>query len=185
MEVGTSFGKNFLQVANACSKATLVGLDIENISPVLNSYLMNSQKINEWDTVKNSLKKNKSSFTRYQQKTNDNTVFYLSGDVFDENSWKNLEGMKFNTIFSDAFHTPEALLHEYKMLEKYDLIDSEEFIIVFDDLGGDMTTSFFKIFNNLYEKYNLHFNQRFIIPLRGWLGVNEDNHQVGFIVHLN
>ncbi len=183
LELGTSFGKNFIQVAHAISNSCLVGFDLEIISPVLEGFLVSKQQLDSWKTKEPSLKTDPSSLTAYTQKTNNNTVLYLSGDIYDEKSWERLEGMKFNMLFSDASHYPDAILHEYCMLIKYDLIDPDEFIFIWDDLGGAMTTAFMNIFELLSKKYDLEPTDGFIIPLRGWLGVNEPHHNVGIILH--
>lgn len=194
LELGTSFGKNFLQVAHAVANSTLVGYDIENISPIMESILTNKTVLDEWSTpcilgegpwnsTYHTLKKGNSSLSLYSQKTNNNTVLYLSGDVLDEQSWQRLQGRKFNLIFSDACHDPKALLYEYKMLEKYDLIDSNEFIFIWDDLGGAMTDAFMQIFDILRTKNQLQEYQGFVVQLRGWLGTHIHHHNIGIIMH--
>jgi hypothetical protein len=184
LELGTSFGKNFLQVAHAISHSTLVGFDFEKISPAMKRFLINDTEIATWNSLcKDSFKKDQPSLTRYNQITHENTVYYLNADLFDEGAWQRLHGMKFNMIFSDALHTPEALLNEYQMLTKYDLIDPDECIFVWDDLGGEMTKMFMCIFDMLGKKYQLSMEQGFVIPLRGWLGTHMHHHNVGIILH--
>jgi hypothetical protein len=146
LEIGVSVGKNFFQLLNALNNAGLTGFDIEEINPVLADRL-SSMSRTEWPTPSDSIKKTPSSLSTYTFDTK--KVNYLSADVWDANSWSKLEGNKFNLVFSDALHTPQAILFEFEMLVKYRLLD-ERFVIVWDDLVGKMRNSFFKII----RKYN-------------------------------
>lgn len=180
LEMGVSCGKNFFQIMNFLHNATLVGYDFEFINPTLERWLQNHKNLDEWATMPNSMKKTNSAFHQYSYESN--LIYYLNGDVFDENSWKRLQGLKFNLIFSDAYHTPEALLNEYVMVNKFDLLDEEEFIFIWDDLGGDMTNAFNKIFDLMKIRYDLPNNAKAIVQVRGWLGMNEQYHNVGIIM---
>lgn len=175
LEIGVSVGKNFFQLLNALDSARFSALDIEEINPVLAGKLSKGAKT-EWDTPPGSIKKNKSSLSAFQYKSN--TVSYLSGDVWDTNSWAKLEGNKFNLVFSDALHTPKAILFEFEMLVKYGLL-ADKFVIVWDDLVGKMTNSFFKIF----RKYNKVYQVKdiYLLEINGWVGQNEGPHSVGII----
>jgi len=179
-ELGVSVGKNFLQITNSLYNSLLVGFDIEEINPNLEEHFKKKSFV-EWETSTRSIKKSNSSLTEYIDENNSNIVKYLSGDILDENSWQKLNGHKFNLIFSDALHDPNALLFEFKMIQKYKLLNNDEFIIMWDDLGGEMTISFMKIWFELKRKYNLRKKNMFMINLRGWLGVNEAYHTYGVI----
>ena len=115
---------------SAYGKGQFTGFDIEEINPVLESQLQFLNR-EEWSTPSRSIKKGSSSMKSYQ--FGNSTVRYMSADVWDENSWARLKGQKFNMVFSDALHTPKAILFEFEMLVKYDLLDSQ-FIIFWDDL---------------------------------------------------
>jgi hypothetical protein len=184
LEMGVSVGKNFYQVLNYLKNSQLVGFDIENINPVLEKLLTEGKTAEQWNTIEKSMKKDLSSKKTYKYPSNNNSVQYISGDVWDENSWKRLEGNKFNMIFSDAVHSPEALIFEHDMLKKYNLIDDEEFVILWDDLGDDMTKSFDIISNDLKKNYDLKKNNIMILPLSGWLGINEHKHEIGIIINI-
>lgn len=184
LELGVSVGKNFFQVLNYLKNSNLVAFDIENINPVLESFMYDKLILHEWDTMNGSIRKEKSTLSSYNA-TNNNQVMYLSGDIWDEKSWLRLSGKKFNLIFSDAFHSPDALMYEYNMLKKYELLDSEEFIIMWDDLGGEMTKAFMEICNDLRSEFQLHKSACFILPLNGWIGVNWNQHNVGIILKVN
>ena len=183
-ELGVSVGKNFYQITNFLKNSNLTGFDIEEINPILEGFFRKVNRV-EWETMKGSMKKKKSSLTTYFYEPNNNQIKYLSGDIFDENSWRRLSGDKYNIIFSDAFHTPEALLYEYEMIKKYGLIDDEEFILIWDDLNGEMETSFNKIWFDLRKKYNLKENNKYRIGLNGWLGQNEFVHEIGIVTKFN
>ena len=175
LEIGVSVGKNFFQLLNALNNASFTAFDIEEINPVLADRLTRGLRT-EWDTPSDSIKKNRSSLSQFSY--NNKAVNYLSADVWDTNSWAKMEGNKFNIVFSDALHTPQAILFEFEMLVKYRLLD-ERFIIVWDDLVGKMKQSFFKII----RKYNTVYDIKdiYLLDINGWVGENEAPHTVGLI----
>jgi len=75
-------------------------------------------------------------------------IYYLAGDIYDESCWSKLQGRKFNIIFSDALHIPDAPLYEFKMLKKYNLL-ADKFMIFWDDLNHGLERSFIHIFDEL------------------------------------
>lgn len=174
-EIGVSVGKNFFQLINGRERGEFIGFDIEDINPVLEKRLSYTG-IHDWDTPGNSIKKTKSSFKEYSYNTK--KVGYLSADVWDENSWSKLNGKKFNVVFSDALHTPKAILFEFEMLAKYKLLDSK-FIIIWDDLVGNMKKSFYKIIKKYNERYGI--KDIYLLEINGWVGQNESPHSVGII----
>ena len=175
LEIGVSVGKNFHQMMNIEVPASITGFDIEEINPILKNILTEKEKIT-WSTPSKSIKKTDSSLTSfYHQST---PVEYLCADVWDTNSWQKLENRKFNLIFSDALHTPEAILFEFEMIVKYGLLD-DKFIIVWDDLVGKMKNAFFKII----KKYDKTFGIQdvYLLNVNGWVGQHEQQHSVGII----
>ncbi len=175
LEIGVSVGKNFFQIINAFEKANMVGFDIEEINPILERELQLLSK-KEWNTKSGSLKTNKSSIKEFSYKSN--KVAYVSGDVWDEGSWRQLKENKFNLIFSDALHSPEALLFEFEMIFKYDLL-ADKFIIFWDDLEGRMQNSFFKIIKKYDKEYLI--KDVYLLKVNGWIGENERRHTVGIV----
>lgn len=176
LEIGVSVGKNFFQLLNGHkNNAKLTGFDIEEINPVLEKSLALKGKT-EWNTPGNSIKKTLSSFKKYDFQGME--VDYLCADVWDENSWEKLKGKKFNLVFSDALHTPKAILFEFEMMVKYDLLD-EKFIIVWDDLVGKMQHSFYKIIKKYDKKYQI--KDIYLLSINGWVGQHEGPHSVGII----
>lgn len=178
-EIGVSVGKNFFQMINAHEKGQFIGFDIEEINPVLEQRLtLKNRQI--WETPSRSIKKNQSSLKTYQFRGTE--VSYLSADVWDENSWAKLKGYKFNMVFSDALHTPQAILFEFEMLVKYDLLD-DQFVIFWDDLVGKMKNSFYKIIRKYDKVYKIQ--DIYLLNINGWVGENEAAHTVGVISSFN
>jgi len=175
LEIGVSVGKNFFQLLNTLGPAGLNAFDIEEINPVLAGKLEKGPR-SEWDTPSSSIKKNKSSLSEFTYR--DKKIEYISADVWDRNSWGRMEGKKFNLVFSDALHAPQAILFEFEMLVKYGLLD-QKFIIIWDDLVGKMQRSFFRIIKKYNEVYGI--KEVFLIDINGWVGENEGPHSVGII----
>lgn len=175
LEIGVSVGKNFFQVLNAPGDARLTCFDIEEINPIIERKLTFNHIV-EWETPANSIKKSKSSLKTYT--FNRSEVKYLCADVWDENSWSKLKDSRFNLVFSDALHTPEAILFEFEMLFKYNLLD-EKFVIVWDDLVGKMKNSFYKIIRKYNKVYKLQ--DIYLLSINGWVGEHESPHSVGII----
>lgn len=123
-------------------------------------------------------------YTRSRYQLGSNSITYLSADIMDEASWKALAGQQFNLIFSDAFHSPDALLWEIRMLLKYNLINKKRFVIMWDDLGGHMTEGFLKIKKILVHEGYIKSSNAYIIKTNGWLGQNWPKHQVGIITNM-
>jgi hypothetical protein len=175
LEIGVSVGKNFFQMLNASSSGTFYAFDIEEINPVLSHKLSFAGK-EEFPSPAKSIKKIPSSVSSYSYNGND--VKYISADVWDENAWKKMQGRKFNMVFSDALHTPAAILFEFEMLVKYDLL-ADNFIICWDDLVGKMVNSFYRIIKKYDKTYNL--KDIYLMSINGWIGKNEAPHSVGMI----
>ena len=177
LEIGVSVGKNFFQLLNAnpLAKGKFTGFDIEEINPVIERKLDLKDRT-EWVTPATSIKKIPSSLKRYGYGGKE--VSYLSADVWDVNSWSRLEGNKFNLIFSDALHTPEAILFEFEMLVKFGLL-GERFVIVWDDLVGKMERSFHKIIRKYNEVYGIR--DIYLVKINGWVGEHEGAHTVGIL----
>lgn len=179
LEIGVSVGKNFFQMLHADVPGKFTAFDIESINPVLERQF-EKQQHNTWVTPASSIKKTDSSLTTY--KFHEKTIEYICADVWDETSWKKMQGSKFNLVFSDALHTPQAILFEFEMLVKYKLLD-DKFIIVWDDLVGKMKNSFFRII----KKYDSSFGIQdvYFLNVNGWVGQHEPPHSVGLISNFN
>ena len=182
LETGVSVGKNFCQLLRAGKLRTLTGFDIEEIHPNLSTRLTQGGR-EEWSPSPGSLKRPPSSLTKFTDHVSGNRVRYLAGDVFDEACWARLADRPFNFIFSDALHRPEGLMFEWKMIQKYNLLDRDEFVMIWDDLGGYMTLAFDRITEQAASIVGPCLKLSF--KMRGWMGTNEYPHEVGILAKLS
>lgn len=197
LEIGVSVGKSIFQIIEYAlqntKKFSINGLDIEKINPILKELIdtkTSKYSKNEFDSdrdIKNQLQKcnlfkEKNSISKWLF-DNQNSVTYYEANEFDKNIWKSMK-TKYNIIFSDAMHIPNALLEEYSFLKDNNLIDYKKFIYCFDDLendkNGGMWQSVLKIFEDLKKTTNqeLYINHYLV---NGWLGNNEYPHNFGVI----
>lgn len=181
LEIGVSVGKNFLPMTQQVRSGRLVAFDIEEMTPLLRERLAPQSRVT-WPTQAGSLKINDSSLTECASSGSSASISYLCGDVFDEASWARLDGERFNMVFSDAFHSGEALMHEHEMLLKHGLLDDDELVMAWDDLGGEMTAAFDEICRRLRRVRRGARSDHFIAPFKGWLGDNWGAHEVGFFI---
>lgn len=181
LELGVSVGKNLLQVASNFQQASITGFEIESCNPVL-EHFFTPVSVEQVDKGNSAFESKRYTRSRYQ--LGSNNITYLSADIMDEASWKALVGQQFNLIFSDAFHSPDALLWEIRMLLKYNLINKQRFVIMWDDLGGHMTEGFLKIKKILVREGYIKSSNAYIIKTNGWLGQNWPKHEVGIITNI-
>jgi hypothetical protein len=181
LEMGVSVGKNFAQSLHALQNATLCALDIEEINPTLEKFLT-SRSVTEIPDPIASIRKAPVRVSDYAFPSRSNTVRYIAGDGMHEISWQPLAGRKFNILFSDMLHEPEGLLFENEMIKKLDLIDGDEFVMAWDDLGGTMEVAFRRIAADLRRRYGQLLVTT--VPVRGWLGRNEFHHNIGLVLKL-
>ena len=140
------------------------------------------------DTFRNYTGKKRrkvSSLTRYAFPECNNVVDYLSGNKYRYETWKRLQGRKFNLVFSDAHHRPESIMSELDMFERLDLLDSAEFAILWDDLGGQMSEAFLSIADRLKARYKLHNGCAGIVRVRGSYCNEAGPHKVGYVFKLD
>jgi hypothetical protein len=180
LELGVSVGKNFFQMLRQLQSADMVGLDIEDINPVLAGFLV-EQGRSEWPTMTGSLRKRPSHITEYAFPPNNNRVRYIAGDVFDDRTWMSLKGEKFNLLFSDAYHSGDALKREWDWIVRLELIDETGFAFVWDDLDSrDMQQAFEGVAGEMTERFKMSKSDVGISRCRGWLGTKEPPHTIGF-----
>lgn len=183
LELGVGVGKTLWQACHFLRGAHITAFDIEDINPTLKRHLGATRLISRWPTMEGSLRKAGSHLHELRGSPNRNQVRYLCGDIHDEAAWKHLAGQRFNLLFSDAVHSPDALRFEFEMLSKYDLIDGDAFVMLWDDLGGAMTDAFWRIWRALKERHHLHDDCMYLGLANGWLGKNEGPHLVGLVQH--
>lgn len=181
LELGVSVGKNFYQLMNVWEKASIVGFDIENINPTIEQNLELESKQKFKLGIK-SIRTEDGYFNHYTH--NSNKVSYLAGDIYDETCWQKLQGKRFNVIFSDALHDPKALLFEYEMIKKYNLLD-DDFLFFWDDLNHGLEKSFYSVSKDLKNKYELTKENIFLVKVNGWLGQHEISHDVGLVTNID
>lgn len=70
-----------------------------------------------------------------------------------------------------------------EFITKFDMVDENNFLIWYDDLGNDMTKAFIDNFFALQKKLPFLSEKKNIglLRARGWLGVNEYHHLNGLI----
>ena len=149
LEIGVSVGKNLLQIDRQLRGARLVGLDIEELNPILKNQFSDCVIVTEASapylvkTRSKGLLEKRTSLKRLTSAERGNVFEYLNGDQFLDSTWALLEGKKFNLILSDAFHSGEALRAEFGYLLKYELIDQNCCVMLWDDLeNDDLQTAF-------------------------------------------
>lgn len=159
LEIGSSVLKNFLQIKNYIENSNLIAYDINEINPDLKD-------------------------TFYENK-NQNTTKYFKGDVLNEEDtkdFKNFIKLKFNIIFSDALHEPEAVYSEYENIYKNLLED--KFIIYFDDLDFPEIKKTVKKIRLDLLKSNETVNF-YTFKVYGWIGQYEKMHLNGILTNIN
>ncbi len=183
LEIGVSVLKTFFQMANFFRESNLYAYDINFINPMIEKQF---DKINNHEEILEQKGVNQYNFK-------DNNIFYFRGDVFKvkqlEKFKNNVLDGKVDILFSDAHHSFEGLMSEYKNLI-YDIL-SDKFILYYDDLKFhgptnkriDMTDAFFLISRELKKK-NKNLTVA-LLDVNGWLGNHEHKHTNGIITTLN
>lgn len=183
LEIGVSVGKNFFQMLNSFENASLTGFEIEDMNPPLRAVL-DSKNTETWEKKPDSIKKSPPTLSHYTFDEKGHKITYLCADVFDEASWERLAGQKFNVLFSDAFHDAASLFHEYKMMQKYDLI-ADDFMFFWDDLHFDMEDAFVEIAQDLGKKRGFGKEKVHLFKTSGWIGDNEPPHPIGLVTNIS
>jgi hypothetical protein len=171
LEIGVSVGKNFLQICRQFPDAISVGLDVEEVSPVLQSQFASPAL--EWqsdtpysvDTFSGERREKRASITRLSK-----NVSYLSADLFRNDTWALLKGQTFNVILSDAVHNPDAVRAEMQHLLRHGVIDQVRFAMVWDDLWGAMQDAFMDNVKELCKMFNRGDEAIKIFKLHGSYG---------------
>ena len=181
LEIGLSVGRNLWQVMHSCKGATLFGLDMDNLYPVVRSRLQPiSRRI--IPTQHKSVRIGEPQMEEFHHSATSNSICILSGDEFDGNVWSTLQGKKFNLLFSDAMHTPDALLYEWGKLQSLQLLDPEGFTMIWDDLQAKgMPGAFETICRDACRNMGMRSDQCALLHVPGWIGRHELPHRVGII----
>lgn len=187
LEIGVSVGKNIMQVINApVNFNEIVGFEIEKINPVLANeldFISEEKWIDKGREMPYIEVAEKDSTMSIFKNKKGVTVKYLSANLWLEENWEKLaqSGEKFNIIFSDADHNPKAILHEFEMFNKYNLL-ADKFVIVWDDINGLMDNAFRIIHRQNKDRHNILEYK--LIRVGGWLGNNyPTKHHVGIMAN--
>lgn len=144
LEIGVSVGKTFLQMCRQFPTAQMTGLDVEAINPALLKFFPEPTTVwSDAQTYPVDTLSGRPFDKRASMISLGDNVRYLSADQFRHETWEQLAGSKFNFVFSDGVHTPEALRAELRFLIDCDLIDRERFVMFWDDLWGEPMQSAF------------------------------------------
>jgi hypothetical protein len=167
LEIGVSVGKNFYAMSQALKHSLLVGLDWERINPTLAARL--------------KLVQAQPPVSSYSD--GHNMIRYIEGELENEASWRHMVGTRFNLVYSDASHHPDALLTEYEMLTRHGLLDPDRLFILWDDLDrdpqGPMSQAFSRICDGLKDMVDEHNAACYLLNVNGWMGEHEHQHTVG------
>jgi len=189
LEIGVSVGKSVFQHARAWSDAHMAAVDIEEISSPLREGLgvPADAQPEPWGIVqifhqgKNPKVKCPSTL-RWNTPLN-SEFLYHSVDKFKEDLWKRLGDRQFNVVFSDAFHQPESILHEFAALVNNDLIDRDEFVLIWDDITENMEGALRQIASALGTLYGINRVDTALLPILGTYGgpTGKGVHRIGVI----
>ena len=156
LEIGVSVLKNYLQINNGISDSNIVGFDLNEINP----NFKNLDKIQK----------------------NNNNLIYFKGSVLNKDDTKIFNEFfveKFDLIFSDALHEPEAIRSEFELIIKNNL--KEKFLIYYDDLDfAGIEEEIGKIRKDLENHTDQKINF-YTLKIYGWIGQNEKLHKNGIL----
>jgi len=166
LEIGSSVMKNFVQISNFARNSELYCFDINDIP----------EKYRKLYKDINSSESNK----LFSGEVNSNKIHYFKGDVlseFDALEFRDILDNKFDLIFSDALHQPDAVISEFTNIIQPNL--SEKFTIYYDDLDfPGLEDTFFKIFDTLQISKKVFATTFYVY---GWMGQYEKVHKNGII----
>jgi len=179
LELGPSVGKNLLQMLSGTCDGELTAVDIEDVNPAL-SRRLRMVSVEEWPGMEGSKRIQCGRRTEFEFVPNRNRLSYIAGDLFDPATWQQLRGRTFNLVFSDAFHSGEALRMEWKYISELELLDREGFTMVWDDLtSAEMRNAFEAIVAAMKEKYQPGSVSAHLEFFQGWVGRRAPLHPIG------
>lgn len=181
LEIGVSVGKTFWSVVNAVPNASATALDIEDMNPVIASHFeFKSSEL--FPTTIATDRKAPYQESKYCFVKNNCHISYIAGDVYDAETWRRLHGRKFQVVFSDAAHSPAAILKEWDEITSRGLLDEGDFTVIWDDLvSPSMRVAFDKIAQDAIQRYGLTKQNVCFTHLWGWVGNAEPHHPIGII----
>jgi hypothetical protein len=180
LEIGVSVGKTFWQITEFArvhlDTYTLSCLDIEKINPTFEKLLgeLKTTRYVQANPPNDSIRKSEMNTI-----TTWGPVTYYEADEFDSSIWDYMP--VFNIVFSDAMHSPDALLYEYQHVKKH--LDPNGFVYCFDDLendtNGPMWMMVKDILTDIQQTYSTATLEHHVV--NGWLGQHQEAHNFGVI----
>ena len=158
LEIGTSVGKNLYQLLSALGSAHLVALDLEDVSPVLRSFLGERvERLDTWPTPAGSLRSDDAYLERYAEVLGSNVVEYLCADEWDRALWPGHSSRDGTSTWSSPMQNtaPRPSNTKQEMLLRHDLLDPSGFIMVWDGLGDTRTDAFMDTWERIRDRYAL------------------------------
>ncbi len=200
LEIGTSVGKNAFQIARFASQFLpsfeLHFLDLEKPNPTfanLLSALSDAPPVVREGSPYVQTKypsgyvspRGSTPYRSHLWKRGSNLFTYHEGDEFDNKIWsrESLGNRPFHVVFSDALHNPEALLHEFSMLDSQGLVDPANVVYCFDDLEHSADQPMWSAARTIFGKMQAS-NPRLSMThyrVNAWLGQHEPPHNFGAI----
>jgi len=189
IEIGVSVGKCLYQIQNIFGKSSIVAaLEIEKINPAYETTLTNKVIIDTWATPTTKFIRNDGRLSKYTAKDTGAQIWYLETDEFNTDGWDKLKYHmnSFNFIYSDAFHTRDALLYEWNQIKSLNLIDFDSnWVMSWDDLESTDQGSMRGAVRWIMEDCGkITPTNTLIIHVNGWLGHNEYRHIMGIMSNM-
>lgn len=201
LEIGVSVGKCLMtQLQYFGPRAQTWAFDLEEINPTFAALLTPGTPalIDSW--TEEQLEPGMKTLRRSSGQVHVDTIKafsspaggelrYLAADEFNAIAWQRLRAHNaepFDLIYSDALHTPDALLFEASQLLHLSLVNLQGFAIVWDDCAGSMVTQAVCPILELLRKQPgvplVHFAR---YSIGGWTGINEEEHGTCIATTLN
>lgn len=173
LEIGVSVGRNLWQVLHSTLNGQFTGMDMDRLYPPLARRLV---------PLGEEQGEHGPEVQRFAYPSHGHAIAHVVGDVLDEASWAALGGSRFNLVFSDALHAPEAILFEWHQLVSRRLLSPDGFTMLWDDLNPlPMRTAFDRICADAIERLGARPEHCWFLHMPGWLGAHELPHAVGMI----
>ena len=189
LEIGVSVGKGLMtQLQFFGSAALVVAYDIEDINPTFARMLTLAETMETFtaerlQTGSESLRRRPGAelvdtIKRFTAPSGGELI-YINSDEFNFEGWERFQklGHTFDLIYSDASHTPGALLFEADQLLQRRLINLRHFVMVWDDCVGDMISGgVCPIVVNMRRQPGAGLLYARSVSIGGWVGVHEEKH---------
>ena len=194
LEIGASVAKClYTQINIFPPSASVFAFDIEDINPTLAEWFDQQETQDSW--IEEELLEGHWTMRRKPQRIAQGlgkdtiklftkggggfpNLTYLAADEFNKHAWMKLSALKpsFNMILSDAMHTLEALMFEWRMIVKGSILDLNNFTVVWDDCQGGLRRSFYTIVKHTSIAKQEGLLCHAVLKIHGWMGIHEYPH---------